>query len=176
MTPRLEPWLGRRPRWPGVVTVALVHLGGTEKRDYVFVYLGLVAVLGVLGGLWPSVAAALSFLLVDFFFVPPVGTLTIADEQDIVNLLAFVATAGIVGLLASHRRRLLLEARALAQSQEPVRALLLLPYLPRACHPGRMGGPSTEVGDHARRPRALGRGVLCLPRALRRLVRPAGIP
>jgi len=117
-------WIGALAG-PAAVTAGLVHLGGTERRDYVFVYLGLVAVLGVLGGLWPSVAAAIvSFLLVDFFFVPPVGTLTIADEQDIVNLLAFMATAGIVGLLASHRRRALVEARALAESLRQANAEL----------------------------------------------------
>jgi two-component system sensor histidine kinase KdpD len=86
------------------------------QRDYVFIYLGLVAVVGVVRGLWPAlVCAAMSFLLVDYFFVPPVGTLTIADEQDIVNLIAFLVTAGLVGLLASRRRRSLLESEALTR-------------------------------------------------------------
>ena len=100
---------------PALLTAGLEHLGGAQRRDYVFVYLALVAVLGVLSGFWPALAsAALSFLLVDWFFVPPEGTLTIADEQDIVNLLAFAATAGVVGVLASQRRRALLDAEALA--------------------------------------------------------------
>lgn len=100
---------------PELLTIGLLRLGGRE-RDYVFLYLGLVVVLAVIGGVWPAlVAAALSFLLVDYFFVPPVGTLTIADEQDIVNLLAFAATAVVVGVLASHRRRALLGAEALAR-------------------------------------------------------------
>ena len=100
---------------PPAVTVLLVHLGSRE-RDYIFVYLGLVAALGVLWGLLPALtSAALSFLLVDWFFVPPVGTLTIADEQDIVNLLAFVATGGLVGLLGSQRRRAQLQADTLAR-------------------------------------------------------------
>jgi hypothetical protein len=42
---------------PALVTAALRQVGGQE-RDYVFVYLGLVAVLGVLRGLWPSMVAA----------------------------------------------------------------------------------------------------------------------
>src|SRR5215472_7104063 len=101
---------------PALLTVLLVHLG-SRQRDYIFVYLGLVAALGVLWGLLPALtSAALSFLLVDWFFVPPVGTLTIADEQDIVNLLAFAATAGIVGVLASQRRRALLDAEALTRT------------------------------------------------------------
>ena len=110
---------------PVVLTAVLLRLGGAEKRDYIFLYLALVAVLGVLRGLWPALAAAASsFLLVDFFFVPPVGTFTIADEQDIVNLLAFVATAGGVGLLASQRRRVLVHAEALARNLRQTNAEL----------------------------------------------------
>lgn len=100
---------------PPVVTAALVWFGGQLQRDYVFIYLGLVAVVGVIRGLWPAlVAAVISFLLVDYFFVPPVGTFTIADEQDIVNLLAFLGVAGVVGVLASRRRTALIESEALA--------------------------------------------------------------
>jgi two-component system sensor histidine kinase KdpD len=61
------------------------------------------------------VCAGLSFLLVDYFFVPPVDTFTIADEEDLVNLTAFLATAIGVGLLASRRRNALLQAQALAR-------------------------------------------------------------
>ena len=110
---------------PAVLTVVLLGLGGTEKRDYIFLYLALVAVLGVMRGLWPAlVAAAVSFLLVDYSLVPPVGTFTIADEQDIVNLLAFAATAGGVGLLASQRRRVLERAEALARNLRQTNAEL----------------------------------------------------
>jgi K+-sensing histidine kinase KdpD len=101
---------------PAVITAVLVGYSHQVQRDYVFIYLGLVAVVGVLRGLWPALAcAAFSFLLVDYFFVPPVGTLTIADEQDIVNLLAFLVIAGVVGFLASRRRRALLSSQALAR-------------------------------------------------------------
>jgi K+-sensing histidine kinase KdpD len=99
---------------PALVTAVLVHLNTQSQRDYVFIYLGLVAVVGVFRGLWPALACAgVSFLLVDYFFVPPVGTLTIADEQDIVNLVAFLVIAGVVGVLASNRRRAQLQAEAL---------------------------------------------------------------
>jgi K+-sensing histidine kinase KdpD len=99
---------------PVIVTAILLNFSHQIQRDYVFIYLGLVAVVGVVRGLWPAlVCAAISFLLVDYFFVPPVGTLTIADEQDIVNLIAFLVTAGLVGVLASRRRRALMDAEAL---------------------------------------------------------------
>jgi K+-sensing histidine kinase KdpD len=111
---------------PALLTLALIGLGHQQQRDYVFLYLGLVAVLGVFGGLWPTLlAAGISFLCVDYFFVPPFGTLTIADQQDIVNLLAFLATAGLVGMLGSRRRRALFQAEALAQQLEAVNAQLV---------------------------------------------------
>jgi len=123
-TTQLLGWLAAA-LGPAVLTAALVHVRSPEQRDYVFVYLGLVAVLGVLSGLLPALAAAaISFLLVDFFFVPPVGTLTIADEQDIVNLLAFFATAGIVGLLASERRSAVLRGEALTRNLRQTNAEL----------------------------------------------------
>jgi K+-sensing histidine kinase KdpD len=101
---------------PVIVTAVLVNFSHQVQRDYVFIYLGLVAVVGVVRGLWPAlVCAGISFLLVDYFFVPPVGTLTIADEQDIVNLIAFLVTAGLVGVLASRRRRAFLESEALTR-------------------------------------------------------------
>jgi len=101
---------------PLAITGALVELSHQAQRDYIFFYLGLVAVVAVFRGLWPAlVCAAVSFLCVDYFFVPPVYTLTIADEQDLVNLTAFLATAIGVGLLASRRRIALLQAQALAK-------------------------------------------------------------
>src|SRR5579872_3826243 len=111
---------------PAVITAALLGYTSQVQRDYVFIYLGLVAVVGVLRGLWPALAcAAVSFLLVDYFFVPPVGTLTIADEQDIVNLLAFLVIAGVVGFLASRRRNALLGSQALAQQLRDVNSELV---------------------------------------------------
>jgi K+-sensing histidine kinase KdpD len=115
---RLEQWA----TWvvallgPALITAVLERLSGSIQRDYVFIYLGLVAGVAVVRGLWPALlCAGVSFLMVDYFFVPPFGTLTIADEQDIVNLAAFLVTAGVVGLLASRGRRHLMQAEALAQ-------------------------------------------------------------
>jgi K+-sensing histidine kinase KdpD len=110
---------------PVLLTAVLAQVSSAQKRDYIFLYLGLVAVLGVLRGLWPGLAAgAVSFLLVDYFFVPPFGTLTIADEQDVVNLLAFAATAGGIGLFGSQRRKALLRAEALGRDLRQTNAEL----------------------------------------------------
>ncbi len=101
---------------PLALTAFLLALGGDRQRYYVFLYLGLVAIIATLRGLWPAlVGAAASFLCLDYFFVPPVGTLTIAQEQDVVNLIVFFGAAGLVGALASRRRREQLRAQALAE-------------------------------------------------------------
>jgi two-component system sensor histidine kinase KdpD len=111
---------------PLIVTAVLVRFSQQTQRDYVFIYLGLVAVVGVIRGLWPALlCAAISFLCVDWFFVQPVYTLTIADEQDIVNLLAFLAVAGVVGLLASRRRQGLLQSEALARQLQEANTELI---------------------------------------------------
>src|SRR5579864_1472331 len=98
---------------PAALTAILVPLQVGQSRDFVFLYLAVVALLGLGFGLLPALlAAALSFLCVDYFFVVPYHTLTIADETDLVNLLVFFATAGVVGGLASRRRRSQLAAEA----------------------------------------------------------------
>jgi two-component system, OmpR family, sensor histidine kinase KdpD len=101
---------------PVALTAILVPLRAPQPRDYAFLYLGVVALLGVGRGLAPALlAAASSFLLVDFFFVPPVHTLTISDEQDLANLLVFFGAAGLVGGVGSRRRRSQLAAEALTE-------------------------------------------------------------
>jgi two-component system sensor histidine kinase KdpD len=98
-------------------------MGAGRQRDYIFLYLALVAVAGVLRGLVPALlAAAISFLFVDYFFVPPFHTLTIAGEPDLVNLVVFFGTAGIVGGLASNRRRAYLQSRRLAGQLQDLNA------------------------------------------------------
>jgi K+-sensing histidine kinase KdpD len=100
---------------PVAITGPLLRIGSSQPREYVFVYLGYVAIMGVLGGLWPAlVAAAASFLLADYYFVPPVRTLTLIDEFDLVNLVVLFGTALLVGGLVSRRRRAQGRAVALA--------------------------------------------------------------
>ena len=100
---------------PIAITALLSMVGSASARQYVFLYLALVAVLGTLTGL-PSAltAAALSFLLVDYFFVPPVHTLTIADPSDLIDLAVFAAVAVAAGGVGSGRRHAQIEAERLA--------------------------------------------------------------
>lgn len=110
---------------PAILTAVLQPVGASRQRDYIFLYVGLVAVIGVLRGLLPALlAAAVSFVLVDYSFVPPIHTLTIADEPDLVNLAVFFGAAGIVGSLASNRRRAYLQAQHLTRQLQQLNAEL----------------------------------------------------
>jgi two-component system, OmpR family, sensor histidine kinase KdpD len=98
------------------LTALLNLVGGPKSREYAFLYLGLVAIIAVTFGLWPSLASAMvSFALIDYFFVPPFHTFTIADEQDIVNLVVLLGAAGLVGSLGSLRRSAQIRSEALSR-------------------------------------------------------------
>ncbi len=100
---------------PALLTMLLSLLPRSGSNDWALLYVVLVASLGLLSGLGPAiVAAAASFLLVDYYFVPPFHQLAIASTGDVVNLLVFLAVAGVVGGLGSRRRRAQLEAERLA--------------------------------------------------------------
>ncbi len=91
---------------PILLTPAILGLGASQPRDYVFVFSACVALFGIVAGLWPAlVAAATSFVLADYYFVPPQHTFTFIDQFDTVNLAALVGTAVVVGGLADRRRR-----------------------------------------------------------------------
>jgi two-component system, OmpR family, sensor histidine kinase KdpD len=133
LEPPAHRW--RMPDWvvwliallgPAVLTAILAGVTGAEKRNYVFLYLGLIAVVGVLRGFWPALlAAVISFGLLDYFFVEPFYTFTISHPQDFLNLVVFVVTASLVGMLASRRRRALLESEALAKQLRDVNTELV---------------------------------------------------
>ena len=111
---------------PGLLTAVLVQFTASEKRNYVYLYLGLVAVVGVMRGLWPALlAAAVSFALLDYFFTVPYYTFTMYRPEDVINLSVFVVAAALVGVLASRRRKALLHAEALTKQLREVNSELV---------------------------------------------------
>jgi two-component system sensor histidine kinase KdpD len=108
-----------------LLTLAL-SVGGwhLDLGDDLLVYLVAVVAVAVVGGFWPAVlAAVVASLLVNWYFTPPVHTLTIAHGKSLLALLLFVTVAVTVSSvvhLAAHR------ARQAARSTDDAAELLAL--------------------------------------------------
>ena len=81
----------------------------------------LLAILVVATG-WgfpeAAFASVAAMLCLNFYFLPPIGTLTIADPQNWVALVAFLLTAAISSHLSARARRRTLEADARREEME----------------------------------------------------------
>jgi two-component system sensor histidine kinase KdpD len=91
-----------------VICYRFLHVNATTVA---FFYLPVVLVIATFWGLLEStIAAVASVLCFNYFFLPPILTFTIADAQNWVALLAFLATAIIGSQLSSYARRQTSEA------------------------------------------------------------------
>ncbi|HEX8498178.1 MAG TPA: ATP-binding protein [Actinomycetales bacterium] len=83
-------------------------------------YLSGVVVVALVGGLWPALGMALvSTIALNYFFTEPVGRFAIAERNNVLALLVFVAVAAAVSTLvdtAARRTRLANRARAEAET------------------------------------------------------------
>ena len=76
-------------------------------------YLLMVLLVATVWGSWPALlASVVAVLCFNFFFLPPVYTLTIADPQNWVALAAFLVTAVTAGQLSELAKRRAAEAEA----------------------------------------------------------------
>lgn len=89
----------------------------TVALSFLMAILAVSAVWGMAVSALMSVAAMLAF---NFFFLPPVGTLTIADPQNWIALFAFLATAVVGSQLSGRMRR---EADAANQRRREIEKL-----------------------------------------------------
>ena len=85
----------------------------------ILLYLGVVVTVALAGGLYPALVAAIAgFLLLNWFFVPPVHRFTIAERENVLALVVFlliaVAVSTVVDLAA---RRTAEAARARAEAE-----------------------------------------------------------
>ena len=94
-------------------------------------YLVLVVAVAATGGVWPGALAAIAgFLLSNYFFAPPVHTFTIANARDVLALLMFLVTAGVVSVLvdlAARRSAAAVQARSDARMLARVAGRLVSP-------------------------------------------------
>ncbi|GGT28213.1 DUF4118 domain-containing protein [Nonomuraea spiralis] len=85
----------------------------------ILLFLLLVVGVALAGGMWPALTAAvLAFGLLNWFFTPPVHTLTISEPENVLALAIFVLVAAMVSTvvdLAARRSREAVRSRADAE-------------------------------------------------------------
>ena len=83
-------------------------------------YLAWVVVVALIGGMWPAVlAVVIGSLLLNYYFTPPIYTFTIAQRENVLALIVFLAVAIAVSAtvdLAARRTREAAMARAEAET------------------------------------------------------------
>jgi two-component system sensor histidine kinase KdpD len=110
-----------------VASTALITMLGLGLSELIalqnisMLYLAAVVVSAVLGGsLSAVVAAGLSFLAYNFFFIQPTWTFTVARPYELFALFIFVGVALVTGTLAARLRE---HAAALRQQAQQTQAL-----------------------------------------------------
>jgi two-component system, OmpR family, sensor histidine kinase KdpD len=93
------------------VTYAYIKFVYVNPTTVGFTFLLAVLIVSATWGLVPAVfMAVLATLAYNFFFLPPVGTFTIADPQNWIALATFLITAIIASQLADRARQQALDA------------------------------------------------------------------
>jgi len=103
-----------------VLTVALTHLRGSlNLTSDVLMFLVAVIVVALVGGFAPAVlAAVVGSLLLNYYFIKPIHKLTIAEANNALALVVFVAVALLVSRVVDiAARRTTQAARANAESE-----------------------------------------------------------
>jgi two-component system sensor histidine kinase KdpD len=128
---RVRPSLQATLRWLTCATLVtlivllyakVLHVNPTTVAvSFLLAILAVAAAWGKRYAVPMSVASALCF---NFFFLPPVGTLTIADTQNWVALIAFFVTSVVASNLSERARRQTLEARQRRQDVERLYAFI----------------------------------------------------
>jgi two-component system sensor histidine kinase KdpD len=124
-TGRVSPDRSRTDRWrlvvawlltviglPGLTGLATAFRDRMELSTVLLLFLSLVLVIAALGGRWVAAVAAVGgSLLVNWYFVDPIHTLTITQPQNLVALVVFVVVAVTFGTLVDNSARRTLQAR-----------------------------------------------------------------
>jgi two-component system sensor histidine kinase KdpD len=108
------------------LTAGLVHARSTSSGLSLesMCFLSLTVLAALVGGRWPGLVGALvAALLLNYYFTPPVHTLTVDRAPDVLTLVVFLVTAVAVSAVvdAAARRR---EQAASAESEAATLAML----------------------------------------------------
>ena len=107
-----------------VVTATYVLLVHVNPTTIALTYVVVILLIATGWGIAESTAASLvAVLCFNFFFLPPIGTLTIADPQNWVALVVFLGTAIVASQLSGRARQRNVEALARQGELERLYAL-----------------------------------------------------
>jgi two-component system, OmpR family, sensor histidine kinase KdpD len=126
---RITAALSRGRRITGFLTVgaglplltAVLKAGPSlSLTNDILLFLVAVVAVALIGGLWPALLAAVTgSLLLNYFFIPPIGKFTIAEQDNLIALAIFVVVALAVSWVvdtAARKTRHAAEASADAQT------------------------------------------------------------
>jgi two-component system sensor histidine kinase KdpD len=106
------------------VTAAYASIVPVNPTTVALSYVVVILLVATTWGIAESTAASVAAVLcLNFFFLPPVGTLTIADPQNWVALLTFLITSIVASQLSGRARRRNIEALARQNDLERLYAL-----------------------------------------------------
>lgn len=128
------PWVGTVLLVAAVTGAGVMFPGKLPTEAADMIYVAVVVASASIWGLWPGLlAAALGLLVWDFFFIPPLYTVTIDSPRDVITAVVFAAVAVLTGSLAGRVRA---EARAAGARIEGLRRI--------SAFSRRLGEPTTE--------------------------------
>ncbi|HKB10532.1 MAG TPA: ATP-binding protein [Vicinamibacterales bacterium] len=108
----------------GLVTAGYAAVVSVNPTTVALTYVVVILVVATAWGIAEStVASVAAMVCLNFFFLPPIGTLTIADPQNWVALIAFLATAIVASQLSGRARARNIEALARQADLERLYAL-----------------------------------------------------
>ena len=104
---------------PALTGVLAVLRDELSLPSVLLLYLLAVVLVSAIGGLWPALAAAVAgFLLVNWYFTPPLYTFTIAEGENLLALAIFLIVAATVsGFVSLAARRAAEGQRARADAE-----------------------------------------------------------
>lgn len=107
-----------------LITAVYVRVVSANPTTVALSYLIAILLIATWWGIAEATVASLAAVLCfNFFFLPPIGTLTIADPQNWVALLAFLITAVVTSQLSGRAQRRNLEAAERQRDLEHLYAL-----------------------------------------------------
>jgi two-component system, OmpR family, sensor histidine kinase KdpD len=126
---RLAGFLGTAVGLPMLTFILHLLRGEISLASDILLFLAAVVAVALVGGLWPALVAAVgASLLLNYFFTPPLYTFSIADRENVLGLMVFVAVAVAVSVavdLAARRTREAAQAAAEASTLATVAGSVL---------------------------------------------------